>query len=898
MNASLVEHLATQEGVEQVEVHANRPLLVRDRQTILVVRAGYLDVFVVRVGDGRPEGVRHPLVQLEAGQILQGVEERQGFALLAVSGPETRLLRLSPHRLREVLGGAVPPGPGGMPPLSTVVEEAWLALGSALRREAAPGPGLAAEAGATWEDLQDFCAATLDRAVAHIVEEERAERERLARKPDLERREMAEALLGMASVLESRSPHVACGLPSDELYRACCVVGDAAGIKIRRPARTGGESKHDALLLIAQASHVQVRRITLRDGWWRQDSGPILGFGRDDSRPLALVPSKRRGYDMVEPGRPLSVAVDERVAASLGGTGYVFYRPLPDGALSLLDLVAWCARGAFRDGATILAMGFLCGLCALVTPVAMGMLTGTIIPSGLRSELLPLTLALIASALGSAMFGFVRAVASLRIEGRLDAELQAAVMMRLLTLEAPFFRQYTVGDLANRLLGVNQVRQLLTGATVSAVISAVFSSFSFALLFYYDWLLALLGTLVVGVVLVVLMVASWLQLRQQRPLQDLQGVLAGQVLQMINGIAKLRVAGAEVRAFRQWATRFARQRELGLKVRMISVHLSAFSAAWPVVCSLLIFAAVASTRYSRVDTPTFLAFNSAFGGFMTSVLSLSTVMTSLLKVGPIFSRVRPIFDALPEVMDVSPHPGVLQGHVAVKNVSFRYPGSGSLVLHDVSFEARPGEFVAVVGASGSGKSTLLRLLLGFEKPEQGTVLYDGQDLRQVDVQAVRRQVGVVLQDGLLMPGDIYHNIVGSSLFTMDDAWEAARIAGIADDIRAMPMGMHTYLAEGAGTISGGQRQRLMIARAVVGRPRLLFLDEATSALDSSIQEQVSQELEGLKATRVVIAHRLSTIRHADRIYVMSSGRVVEVGTFDQLMEQDGLFAEMSRRQLM
>jgi ATP-binding cassette subfamily C protein len=215
----------------------------------------------------------------------------------------------------------------------------------------------------------------------------------------------------------------------------------------------------------------------------------------------------------------------------------------------------------------------------------------------------------------------------------------------------------------------------------------------------------------------------------------------------------------------------------------------------------------------------------------------------------------------------------------------------------VSLQCRPGEFVALVGPSGSGKSTLLRLLLGFEAPEAGAIRYDRRDLAALDARAVRRQIGTMLQNGRLLAGDIFTNIVGASTLTLEDAWAAARLAGLDEDIRQLPMGMHTVLSDGASTLSGGQRQRLLIARAIVHKPRLLFFDEATSALDNRTQEIVGESLERLAVTRLVIAHRLSTIQKADRIYVLERGRIVESGTYRELMQRRGVFAALARRQL-
>jgi ATP-binding cassette subfamily C protein len=315
------------------------------------------------------------------------------------------------------------------------------------------------------------------------------------------------------------------------------------------------------------------------------------------------------------------------------------------------------------------------------------------------------------------------------------------------------------------------------------------------------------------------------------------------------------------------------------------------------VASLLLFATVSLLPREEVSLGIFLAFNAAFVQVLYAAVTTSAAVSSVLQVVPLYERAGPILRALPEVDEARIAPGELSGDIEISHVSFRYAADGPPVLEDVCVHVRPGEFVAFVGPSGAGKSTLLRLLLGFETPTAGSIYFDREDLAALDRQAVRRQVGVVLQNSKLTPGDLLTNIVGSSLLTLEDAWEAARLSGLDEDIREMPMGMYTVISEGESTLSGGQRQRLLIARAVVARPRILLFDEATSALDNSTQARIIRSLESLKATRIVVAHRLSTIRHADRIYVLDGGKVVQHGRYDELLRQPGLFADLARRQL-
>jgi ABC-type bacteriocin/lantibiotic exporter with double-glycine peptidase domain len=335
--------------------------------------------------------------------------------------------------------------------------------------------------------------------------------------------------------------------------------------------------------------------------------------------------------------------------------------------------------------------------------------------------------------------------------------------------------------------------------------------------------------------------------------------------------------------------------------------LAVFNTMMPIITTVALFWLASSLIQSTnpaemiggsgLTAGDFLAFNVAFGTFIGGVTSLSNTVVEVLDIVPLWQRSQPILTAEPEVDLTKSDPGQITGNLRVDHVTFRYREDGPLILDDVSLEARPGEFIALVGASGSGKSTLLRLLLGFEMPISGTVYYDGQDLSGLDVSAVRRQLGVVLQNNRINAGSIFENIASGALIGLDDAWTAAEMAGLADEIRALPMQMHTLISEGGSNLSGGQRQRLVIARALALQPHILLFDEATSALDNRTQAIVSQSLDRLNVTRIVIAHRLSTIRNADRIYVLSSGRVVQQGNFEELAHQPGLFAQLIRRQL-
>ncbi|HMI94178.1 MAG TPA: NHLP bacteriocin export ABC transporter permease/ATPase subunit, partial [Polyangiales bacterium] len=588
--------------------------------------------------------------------------------------------------------------------------------------------------------------------------------------------------------------------------------------------------------------------------------------------------------------------VDAALAERLHPQAYQFYRTFPTKPLGPLDVLRFSAAGVRADLIRVVVVGMAGGLVGTFLPLLTGQVFDRIIPGAERGLLWQLIAVLVAVFLGSTLFDLARGFALVRAQTRMDASVEAAVWDRLLSLPLPFFRNYSAGDLASRAAGIGSIRELLASVGLSTILSGIFSVWNFALLFHYDTNLALAASGLVAIAGLVAVIATYYDLGLRRRLMELDGRISGLLLQLLFGIAKLRVSAAENRAFSVWARLFAQRRDADLAGEKIGIRVGVFHAIFPVGCSIALFWLMAGSG-QKLSTGQFLAFSAAFGVFMRAVLDVISAGLAILSVVPIYERAKPILQSPIESQGSSDVRIELQGGIELSHVSFRYQTDGPLILDDVTLRVEPNEFVAIVGPSGSGKSTLLRILLGFEAPSEGGVFYDGQALVGMDIRGVRQQIGVVLQHSRVMAGDIYNNIVGSSGLTLDDAWRAARQAAFDKDIEAMPMGMHTVLAQGGGTLSGGQRQRLLIARALASQPRILFFDEATSALDNRTQAVVSESLESLRVTRVVIAHRLSTIRHADRIVVLERGRVVQVGRFDKLLAQGGTFAALARRQM-
>ena len=692
---------------------------------------------------------------------------------------------------------------------------------------------------------------------------------------------------------------------AEPILAACRLIGQRLGITVRpHPAASDKLTYEEMVSSIATASGFRTRVVALRGDWWRADQGPLLGQRADTHAPVALLPKGPRAYAAVEPSTGTRRQVTGDVARQLSSFAYSFYRPFPEGAITVRRLMAFGVWGLARDYRTLVVMGIVIGLFGTVTPYLTGQLFSAVIPQADRAMLAGFVVALILAAAASSVFSFVQSVATMRIQTRMSASIQAAVWDRLMNLPATFFRKYEAGDLADRAAGVDQVQQIISGAGVSAVLGSLSGLFYVGQMFTYSLRLAAAAVALTLLYVGTTTLANYLQLRYQRREMELHGRIQGLVLNLISGVAKLRVTGSENHAFRIWAQQFAEQRRISFRVGNIQNAAVTFTTAFSVLSSVVLFSVMlydqgesALTGQPGLGTGDFIAFSAAYGLFLAAMQSLGEASLSLLAVVPIYERLKPVLAAEPEVDTSKAFPGVLTGAIELSHLHFRYDTDGPLVVKDFTLKIKPGEFIAFVGASGCGKSTLMRLMLGFERPVSGTIYYDGQDLAALDLRMVRRQIGVVLQVSRVMPAEIYRNIIGTTSHTIDDAWWAAERAGLADDIKSWPMGMHTYVSEGGGTLSGGQRQRLMIARAIVNRPKILFLDEATSALDNRAQAIVTESLDKMDATRIVIAHRLSTVINADRICYLEGGAIAEMGTYQELMDKKGLFAELARRQM-
>ena len=637
------------------------------------------------------------------------------------------------------------------------------------------------------------------------------------------------------------------------------------------------------------------RSVSLSPGWYHDAVGAMLGTRRDDGSVVALIPCGLNGYRFFDRKTGKSVRVNRKTQELIEPEAIAFYKPFPLKKMSVKDLVKYILQQISPADVALLAIAMLAvTLVGMLTPWLNKQLFSSVLDSGSGRVLMGVAIFMICATVSALLFGSIRTLLSSRIGTKLNASVEAATMMRILSLPAEFFKSFSSGELSNRAQYINGLCTQMASMVLSTGLTSLFSLIYIAQIFIYAPALVAPALLVTLLTLLVTIIQMFVQIRISRQQMELASKESGMTYQLISGIQKIRLSGAERRAFARWGRHYAREAELLYDPPAFLKLASVITAAISLIGTLVMYAAAVR---SGVTVAEYYAFNSAYGMVNAAFLALADIAAGAAQIGPVLEMARPILEAEPEVSEDKLVLTRLTGGIELNNVTFRYTDDMPPVLDDLSLKIRPGQYVAIVGKTGCGKSTLMRLMLGFETPQKGAVYYDGRDLKRIDLKSLRRRIGAVMQNGKLFTGDIFSNItISAPWLTLDDAWEAAEIAGMADDIRAMPMGMHTLISEGQGSVSGGQRQRLLIARAVAPKPRILMFDEATSALDNLTQKQVSEALDRMKCTRIVIAHRLSTIRQCDRIIVLDKGKIVEDGTYEDLIALGGAFADLVARQ--
>ena len=677
------------------------------------------------------------------------------------------------------------------------------------------------------------------------------------------------------------------------------IIGRHERIDFKWPADTNTSDAATALGDVLDASGVRGRRVRLaqEDRWWIGDSGAMLAFREDDGRPVALLPGVLGYYREVDSfGRKTRVTPER--AKSLRAGAWVFYEPLPSSSLEPRDLFRLARKGGTVDFMRFVMTGLLGGLVMLLPAMVVGVILDEVIPTGAAGLLYAGIAALVAFALIRALLHVLQGTALMRLEGRATSRVEAAFWDRLLRLPLSCLHRYSAGDLAMRGMTFQHLRDTVQGVVANAVLSVVFLSPAFLLICLYD---TMLGGITAAFGLLSLIVTVILGLGQISP-QDrvIRTIhhLAGRLFQLINGIAKLRVEGAEGSAFAVWARDYREQKHAELQRGAFETHLQAFGTALPLLAGGAVILAATFPGRETITVGDFFVVYLLFMLFLTGVGRLGASFSAVAAIIPALEQVRPFLTEIPETSVDGEPVETLGGEIVFDHVSFQYDPDGPLILDDVSIHARPGEFVAIAGESGAGKSTVFQLALGLSQPSAGAVYYDGRDLKHLNIKQVRRQIGAVPQKVQLHPEDLWDNIVGDyEEATVEDAWHAAKLAAVDRDIAAMPMGMLTNVGNSASVTSGGESQRITIAHALIRNPQILLLDEATNWLDNDSQSKIMVNLMGLTSTRIVIAHRLSTLRQADRIYVLRSGKVVQEGSFTELVATEGVFQDLVHRQM-
>lgn len=752
-----------------------------------------------------------------------------------------------------------------------------------------------------WLEHTRFAGMGLLAAIERGMERQvSTETERFDRKAELALKERSGALGQLAALLNngrSREPEISGDPTAVAFVRLCNHLGVPPPENLR-PTSADGEGGRQAVLeRLSEKSDLRVRPVLLRDRWWLQDAGPLIGALGDGGETVALIPKHdRTGYLMVPAKGGEPILVTSAVAGQLEPQAFSAHRRLPAKELGFNELGLFAWQVARRDLIALLLWGGLGGLSVLAVPLAVGAVIDGAIPNSDERLLIALGLALLFAAVANLVFSATKETAVLRVGGHISAALQPAVMDRLLRLGPNFHRDHTAGDLALRVSMVSVILKTLSDGVISTFFSSLFSVYGIALIFYFSPALGLLVLALIGCLLSVAAYAAWRKRQEILEGAATGGLLQAYMLEMIAGIQRVRLSASEDAMFAQMVKRFAGMRDRLVRAEKIQNVFDAFQSAFTLLTLAVLFVLVAFASSEDLTMGALLTLVTAFTITMGAFQALATIMVQLFSLTVLAGRAKPILEAEPEMNRDKVDPGPLRGNLEVNSVVFSYGPSIPPALDGVSIEAEEGRFIALIGPSGCGKSTLLKLILGFEQPAQGSVFFDGQDLARLDLRAVRRQIGTVLQSDRLIAGSLYDNIRGTADASLSDCWEAARLAGIEADIREMPMQMHTMISEAGSSLSGGQTQRVLIARALAGKPRLLLFDEATSALDETTQAKIAKDLRNLPITRIAIAHRLSTIKDADKIYVLDQGRLVETGTHQALIAGNGLYAKFHARQ--
>lgn len=650
----------------------------------------------------------------------------------------------------------------------------------------------------------------------------------------------------------------------------------------------------DQLEYLCRPYGIMRRTVRLEKDWYKNAVGAYLGTAKDGSK-VALIPNRFGGYHYIDSRTGRKISVNRQVAQQLETEALCFYKPFPMKQLSIPVLMRYILESVpTADYARAMAMIGLTTLVGMFAPRITHLLFAKVIPSGSMRLFWAVIVFSVCVDISTQLIAAIKNLVDQSIGTQMSISVQAAVMTRVISLPPDFFKKFSAGELTTKIQNFNSLCGLLYSGFMVTGVTSVFSLVYITQIFRYARELVIPSLFIIALTLGYSVFNTVVRMNINRKTMKTVEKKNGLTYMLISGIQKIRLSGSEIRAFSRWTKLYTEEVRNTYGVPMSVLLSDTVAVAISLAGNLAMYYFAVKAKISTAD---YYAFTAAYAMVSGAFSSLVGIGLQAANIRPVLEQVKPIMETLPEVAEDKTVVTNVSGGIEMSHVSFRYSENMPLVLDDLSLKIYPGQYVAIVGKTGCGKSTLVRLLMGFESPQKGAIYYDGKNISTLDLKSLRKKLGVVMQNGKLFQGDIYSNItISAPWLTLDQAWEAAELADIADDIRAMPMGMHTVISEGSGGISGGQKQRLMIARAIAPNPKILIFDEATSALDNITQKKVSQALDSLKCTRIVIAHRLSTIRHCDRIIVLDGGKIVEDGSYEELLKRGGLFTELVSRQ--
>lgn len=655
------------------------------------------------------------------------------------------------------------------------------------------------------------------------------------------------------------------------------------------------EDINEQLEYLLRPHGIMRRTVILDKGWYKDAIGAMLAVRKSDGLPVALIPAGMAGYTYYDADSGRYIKINGRNESLFEEEAIAFYSSFPLRKLGIADLMRYIIHTLSISDFVMVGIATLAvTLIGLLTPKLTNLMFSDVLDSGSVRVLISLAVFMVCVSASSIIAGGIKTLLLARVSTKTDLAVQAASMMRVLSLPAGFFKDYSAGELSSRAQHINSLCSMLVSTVLSTGLTSVFSLVYISQIFKYAPMLVVPALTVIAATVICSIVTMFVHMKNSKKRMESAAKESGLSYSLISGVQKIKISGSEKRAFAKWAKLYAQEAKLTYNPPLFLKINSALNLAISLAGTIIMYYFAAAGGVPVAD---YYAFTAAYGMVSGAFMSLASMTMTVAGIRPVLDMAKPVLEAEPEIAEGKRVVERVSGGIELNNVSFRYSDSMPNVIDNLSIKIRPGQYVAIVGSTGCGKSTLMRLMLGFEKAQKGAIYYDGRDISKLDLKSLRRRIGVVMQDSKLFSGDIYSNItISAPWLTLDEAWEAAELSGIAEDIRRMPMGMHTVISEGSGGVSGGQRQRLMIARAIAPKPKILMFDEATSALDNITQKKVSESLDNLKCTRIVIAHRLSTIRSCDRIIYLENGRIAEDGTYEELIAKNGRFAELVERQ--